>query len=251
MINPACKLPDCERKPYCRKMCKPHYEAEMGFVQVRPRARYVCVDCSVEYERQIREARGEPRCHPCACKHGWSLREVEPVYESSTVVVGLVCAHCESVFTARARNRKFCSEYCVKESSAVRLGYRNRSCGQCDASLGYKSTSHLCAECRDANRKAYRKRDRANRLPGDQNHRSRARNFGVAHEPVNRGKVFERDGWVCGICEEPIFKSVKYPDLMSVSLDHVVPLSRGGGHLYSNVQASHLGCNVAKGASNE
>jgi 5-methylcytosine-specific restriction endonuclease McrA len=35
---------------------------------------------------------------------------------------------------------------------------------------------------------------------------------------------------------------------MSVSLDHVIPLSRGGNHEPGNVQCSHLACNVRKGA---
>lgn len=251
MSKGTCSIDGCKRNAYCRKMCRSHYESEMGFVQVRPKAKYACIDCGVEYERQIRDARGEPRCHPCACKYGWSLREPAPVYESSSVVVGLVCAHCESIFTARHRASKFCSERCGKESAAIRLGYRNRSCGQCGALLGYRSTSQLCAECRLTNLAARRKVARAGRDSSDRNHRHRARKFGGKHESVNRSKVFERDGWMCGICKESIFKSVKYPDLMSVSLDHIVPLSRGGGHLYSNVQASHLGCNITKGADLE
>lgn len=35
---------------------------------------------------------------------------------------------------------------------------------------------------------------------------------------------------------------------MSVSLDHVVPLSQGGAHDPANVQLAHLTCNVRKGA---
>lgn len=33
---------------------------------------------------------------------------------------------------------------------------------------------------------------------------------------------------------------------MSASLDHVVPMSKGGGHTYANTQCSHLKCNVDK-----
>lgn len=31
-------------------------------------------------------------------------------------------------------------------------------------------------------------------------------------------------------------------------LDHVIPMSKGGGHTYANTQCSHLKCNVDKGA---
>ena len=59
--------------------------------------------------------------------------------------------------------------------------------------------------------------------------------------------VYERDGWVCGICGDSVDKSLKWPDPMSPSLDHIQPLSKGGHHVLSNVQLAHLECNVRKG----
>ena len=67
-------------------------------------------------------------------------------------------------------------------------------------------------------------------------------------EPFANSDVFERDGWVCGLCSEPVSPDVAYPDPLSASLDHVVPLSLGGAHSLENVQLAHLSCNVRKGA---
>lgn len=78
--------------------------------------------------------------------------------------------------------------------------------------------------------------------------RIRAKKYGVLFERFSKVDVFDRDGYVCGICDDPVDRSLKYPDPMSVSLDHVVPLSRGGGHLFENSQCSHLICNIRKGA---
>ena len=61
-------------------------------------------------------------------------------------------------------------------------------------------------------------------------------------------EVFDRDGWVCGLCAEPVSRNATYPDPLSASLDHVIPLSRGGSHSLDNVQLAHLACNVSKGA---
>lgn len=33
---------------------------------------------------------------------------------------------------------------------------------------------------------------------------------------------------------------------MMASLDHIVPMSLGGGHTYLNTQCSHLMCNLKK-----
>lgn len=71
---------------------------------------------------------------------------------------------------------------------------------------------------------------------------------GVEAEDVDRDVVGDRDGWCCGLCGQQVDKTLPYPDPMSPSLDHVVPLSRGGAHTYANTQITHLKCNVAKGA---
>lgn len=73
----------------------------------------------------------------------------------------------------------------------------------------------------------------------------------------------QRDGWhtipaadeqtldlcpTCYLCGETIDYNLKYPDPMSQSLDHVVPLIAGGSHTRDNLAYTHLRCNVRKGA---
>jgi len=59
--------------------------------------------------------------------------------------------------------------------------------------------------------------------------------------------IYERDGWRCGLCGESIDPLAAWPDQLSASLDHIIPLSKGGHHIPGNVQAAHLSCNVRKG----
>lgn len=77
--------------------------------------------------------------------------------------------------------------------------------------------------------------------------RARARHFGVPYEPVNVKKVYERDGYKCRICGGRIDMKANAPDHNSKSIDHIIPMSLGGGHSWTNVQAAHLGCNRKKG----
>lgn len=58
--------------------------------------------------------------------------------------------------------------------------------------------------------------------------------------------LIARDGRDCGICGRRI-PAVAYPDMDSASIDHIVPISRGGEHALSNVRATHLRCNIARG----
>jgi 5-methylcytosine-specific restriction endonuclease McrA len=50
----------------------------------------------------------------------------------------------------------------------------------------------------------------------------------------------------CGICGLAIPKRLKHPHSFSASIDHTVPLARGGTHALSNLQLAHLGCNSRK-----
>lgn len=65
-------------------------------------------------------------------------------------------------------------------------------------------------------------------------------------EHINEKEVYLRDGWICQICKTKIDKRFKYPNPMSASLDHIIPLSQGGTHTYNNIQLAHLLCNMTK-----
>jgi 5-methylcytosine-specific restriction endonuclease McrA len=67
-------------------------------------------------------------------------------------------------------------------------------------------------------------------------------------EPIRNQDVFERDGWICGICLACIDSELKWPDPMCATLDHVVPLSLGGDHTWENVRAAHARCNSGRGS---
>lgn len=65
-------------------------------------------------------------------------------------------------------------------------------------------------------------------------------------EPINEKIVYLRDGWICQHCKKRVDKRLKYPNPISPSLDHIIPLTQGGTHTYNNVQLAHFGCNSSK-----
>ena len=65
-------------------------------------------------------------------------------------------------------------------------------------------------------------------------------------ETYRREDIFERDAWMCGICGRAIDPQLRFPDPWSSSIDHIVPVSRGGNDTRANVQAAHLKCNISK-----
>lgn len=90
-------------------------------------------------------------------------------------------------------------------------------------------------------------KERANTLMRASNAKRRALARGNAVESVDYDRVAERDEWTCGICGEPVDRSLRFPDPASKSIDHVLPIEAGGSHTYANVQLTHLRCNFRKG----
>lgn len=82
-------------------------------------------------------------------------------------------------------------------------------------------------------------------------HAAEARKSPMRFKPTPRlrREVYERDGWLCGLCDLPIDPNLRWPDKWSASLDHIVPQSHMliPDHSASNLRAVHLQCNSMRG----
>lgn len=63
----------------------------------------------------------------------------------------------------------------------------------------------------------------------------------IAHE-----QLAERDGLNCYLCNEVIDMALPRTSKMGATIDHVVPLSRGGLDELDNLKLAHWTCNLAK-----
>ena len=66
----------------------------------------------------------------------------------------------------------------------------------------------------------------------------------LAQAAIRRLKqdVIARDGHVCGVCGDEVAVG-------NVSIDHVIPVSRGGSNEMDNLQVAHRSYNSRKGAT--
>lgn len=86
--------------------------------------------------------------------------------------------------------------------------------------------------------------------------RRRLKNKLMIDTDISLAKIYERFNGKCCICggvcdyNDYIIKNGKkcvrahYP-----SIDHIIPLSKGGAHTWNNVQLAHIGCNARKGVN--
>jgi len=52
---------------------------------------------------------------------------------------------------------------------------------------------------------------------------------------------------ICGICGKPVDKTLAYPNPMSPTVDHIIPINRGGHPSdIDNLQLAHFVCNRQK-----
>ena len=52
---------------------------------------------------------------------------------------------------------------------------------------------------------------------------------------------------ICGVCGQPVDKRLKYPHPLSPSIDHIIPIDRGGHPSdINNLQLAHWKCNREK-----
>ena len=144
---------------------------------------------------------------------------------------GKRCAEC-SEHTFTYDHTVTCTE-CGKVFTANQMGRSPKYCPEC-AKLVAKRRSK---EQRRTNKPPSCKAGRA---------RKACREHGVKYEPIDRKRVFERDGWMCYICHEPLHREYDPNDPLSPTIDHVLALNNGGSHTYDNVRACHAICNSRK-----
>lgn len=60
-------------------------------------------------------------------------------------------------------------------------------------------------------------------------------------EDIDLAQLAKRDGFICHICKGRVLP----PD---ASIDHLIPLSKGGQHIWANVALAHGRCNSRRGA---
>lgn len=247
-----CTVDLCDEPHMAKGLCPRHYRAVKSYGDPRGKK---CATC----DKYLADVRGNshgdycskacrPRCAVDGCaypvrKRGWCNAHYSQWYLAGEVRQmsytwrgdeGGPCGWCTAAVEGR---RRYCSDSC--QTMAFRSsrggGPRPRAgwqCVRCDDPIDpdeigptgkrRRSDVMMCHACRRAK---------------------------YTRHKVSVSALAKRDGTDCRLCGEPIDMALRMPDLMSASVDHVVPFARGGTHDPSNLQLAHNICNRRKGAS--
>lgn len=96
-----------------------------------------------------------------------------------------------------------------------------------------KYCTKLCEKREQNRRKEIRRRERLKRN-------------GYVDYSIALGKLIKRDKGICKICGGFVDQSVYSNHDNYPSIDHIIPVSKGGTHTWDNVQLAHRKCNREK-----
>lgn len=203
-------------------------------------ATFACVRCGTE---AIRTGPRQKYCSDTCYAIVDRERQQRKLGRTRLAGTWFLCAVCGAqAQRKRGGNRCYCSLSCRKTYQLARKRERNGytnvigalfACAICDTLSprlmgGQIYCSHDCNHLA-----AYRRRAR---WSTDQR--------GM---PYTRRSIFERDQWRCQSCWKRVQDNVPLRHPSRSTIDHIVPLSRGGKECASNVHTLCWPCNHAKG----
>jgi 5-methylcytosine-specific restriction endonuclease McrA len=158
------------------------------------------------------------------------------------------CPHCGGPMPPR--HRKACDKPDCQRTAInarMRVYQRNKTAEYRARGESYKGQwrspeqrAALDALPKDLDKKRQRKQE------GWQRRRAQKRT--APYESFRHVEIYERDGWLCGLCGKPVDPALRHLDHQSATLDHIIPLSppHNGPHIRANVQLAHRECNIRK-----
>jgi 5-methylcytosine-specific restriction endonuclease McrA len=220
---------------YCSRVCR-------GLAEMNPLS--TCRHCHKMYRPKFPD-----RKNFCsrACFYVWQQQNKKvPI---PRVPKEQRCTICDSLFVA-PRSRSTCGDACYKKQQSQyhrdrasrRKNISARPCKICQQMFSPEygnKKRHVCSEeCTAQYLKIHRKKAKIKR---------KAILLNVKLELFSDKEIFARDKWKCGICGKRTSKNVKVPKQDAPTIDHIVPLSRGGAHTRANVRCAHFICNLRRG----
>lgn len=251
--------PVATRRPrkWCSDLCasraaefRRNGKAPAGSVREVPTS---CAGCGVPIEQGERSRNPKKWCsQSCRVK---THRDNDPIYRyklrdrsaaavraKNAAMPDVECGHCGEVTprTKTGRPKKYCSKRCERSASYRRRLLTAPECSEegCSRPMVSKGlcSGHYAALWRTSNPDKHTAK----------NLRYRAQKRHEGAESFCRIEVMELSDWTCHLCGESIDRDCPYPDPLYGTVDHVVPLSKGGTHTLDNVSAAHHICNSTK-----
>lgn len=161
------------------------------------------------------------------------------------------CLHCGAEYQTSCSTSKYCSSTCgykyKQAEKAAKKKLFNIKCKECGKH--FSTTNRQRVFCSNVCGNKYKSRI------SEVKRRKTIKNNGKVDWEISIERLIKRDGSTCYLCGYKcdtkdyivteggtIITGEDYP-----SIEHVIPVSKGGTHTWDNVKVAHRGCNNLKG----
>lgn len=153
------------------------------------------------------------------------------------------CRVCDSCEVKRGDNNANICRSCVDKGLHVKglvFNQKEVVCKSCGNIHFSKRKGSKCKACIVDAKKAYNHASKSGKR-----FTQRCAKYGGLYTQINRSDVYNRDNWTCVYCGVKVVKSRLYTPNQA-TIDHVIPLSKGGTHTMDNVVTACHCCNSKK-----
>ncbi|GAA13842.1 HNH endonuclease [Gordonia alkanivorans] len=186
--------------------------------------------------------------------------------ESPIPLLEVCCGGCGQTFRTERSNKRYCNGSCKARACDARNPDRLREwrnttnerkrrrpaesvCEQCGSTFVQvhrrKYCSAVCSNRAFHLRRVGTSRYQLQRQQHNQARRARAKSSVV--DKFHPAEIFERDRYRCHICGKKCGRDAKVPNPAAPTIDHLIPLAKGGSHTRANVACACFQCNSVKG----
>jgi len=236
---------------YIKKFNKmfPSFEYISGYEKFDSTIKIKCKECGYVQERNA-HSKENMRCSNCIELERIERIKAEEIEKNNRVrkeneYTITTCEQCGKVFLRRGNHQKFCSDECYNKTHDIGQLIA-KECIECG--LEFKTYHDGTLYCSDKCRS--KRARRIHKISKDK----RLRKNGKPDYSISLKKLYERDKGTCYICgckcdpedikitEEGYYiAGDSYP-----SIDHVLPIAKGGAHTWDNIKLACRHCNAVK-----
>ena len=254
-MAPKCEAEGCGRESRSRwdmkiSLCPKHYlrmarsgSLDNPFDEPTPDGLCIEIGCAKQVRSRL--------CQHCE-QHYYQIRRTGSAKTTNDMSSYAACLQCGAA-NAGSSN-KYCSDKCANR---FKVGVENtKPCAVCSVAFLWSGKGVCCSDSCKAELKRFHGRAwYAKEMASNEVFRLKVRSAEYKRkalkksafvEDVDRDSVMLRDKWQCHLCKEKIPKDAVWPNGLFGTLDHVMPLNKGGLHSYANIKAAHLSCNCSK-----
>ncbi|WP_312093771.1 HNH endonuclease [Niallia sp.] len=157
-----------------------------------------------------------------------------------------VCFCCKKSFITTKNNKIYCSKNCsyehqkevLRQKKDLKKSQHQKKCKECGKHfVSNRMRATFCSKvCSNKYENRRRELIRRKRIMAN----------GRVDWSISIERLLKRDGSICYLCHKSFDLYTDTNDDYYPSIEHVIPISKGGTHTWDNVKLAHRKCNTLK-----